>query len=653
MPITPIPLARDAGGHPYSPLYDDVYASRDGAAAQAQLVFLAGNGLPQAWRGREQFVVLETGFGLATNFLATWRAWRADGARSRRLHFVSVEMHPLQIEDLLSAAPAELQPLAQRLAGRWPLAMEGLHRLEFDDGAVVLTLALGDARDVVPQLVVGADALYLDGFAPDRNPQLWEPALLKAVARCARPGATLATWCTARAVRDALADAGFELQLVPGFGRKRHMLTGRYAPRWRTRRHEPSQVRSGERSALVIGAGLAGSTCAEALVRRGWQVQVIDGGSPAVASASSLPWGLLHPQFAVDDAPLARLTRAGVAATHAALARTLDPQARHDGRIVAHRGGVLQLADDDECLQRWRTAIRELGLPTQFVQACDVDEALSRVGLRPRRGGIWWPQGARVSPQRWRAALLAGSTLRSGVAHSLSMEVDGRQWRVCDAGGRELARAPVAVVAAALSSPALVGSAFMRVRPVRGRITQIAADALHSLRAPLTGDGYLMQDPDGGAWVGATYETALPDEREGEGAPLSDEQATAGNLRRIGALLADAPSVTAIGVFDALRCVAHDRLPLAGSLADEQAASASAAALRGAHLADVPRRPGLYATFALGSRGLALAPLLAETIAAQIEGEPLPLPRDLAAQVDPARSLLQALRHARVGGPGR
>lgn len=645
MPVTPIPLARDADGHPCSTLYGDVYASRDGAAAQARHVFLNGNGLPDRWRGRDQFAVLETGFGLGTNFLATWQAWHDDAARCGRLHFVSVEKHPLSAEALLSAASSELQPLARRLARQWPLPIEGLHRLEFDGGAVVLTLALGDARDAVPQLVVGADAIFLDGFAPDRNPQMWEPALLKAVARCARAGATLATWCTARLVRDALAQAGFDLQLAAGFGRKRDMLTGRYAPRWRTRRHEPPAARHGGRSALVVGAGLAGSACAHALVRRGWQVQVIDDGiSAGHPPASALPWGLLHPHLAVDDAPLARLVRAGVAATHAALARTLSDACRHEGEPVARTTGLLQLAGDEAELLRWRVAIDELRFPSAHVQACDADTASAYVGLRTSRGGLWWPQGALISPRRWRHALTAQCTLLPGRAHAVQADTDGR-WQVVDDDGGVLGRAPVVIVAAALSSPVLVGSATPRVHPVRGRITQLHAGALRSLRAPVAGDGYLMHDPDGGAWIGATYETALPGDAS-DGA-LSDGQATAGNLRRAAALLAEPLSAAAIGTFDAVRCVAHDRLPLAGALADEPAALANARALRGAHLADLPRRVGLHASYALGSRGLALAPLLGDMIAAQIEGEPLPLPRDLAAQVDPARFLLHALRHGR------
>ncbi len=179
--LQPVRLERDAAGHPVSTLYGDVYASRAGPLGQAEHVFLGGCGLPVTWRGRHQFVVLETGFGLGLNFMATWQAWRDDAQRPARLHYVAVELHPVTAEDLGAAAAAALAPLAQALALQWPPPLTGLHRLEFEGGRVVLTLALGDARRLLPQLVVGADAIYLDGFAPARNPQMWEPALLRAI----------------------------------------------------------------------------------------------------------------------------------------------------------------------------------------------------------------------------------------------------------------------------------------------------------------------------------------------------------------------------------------------------------------------------------------------------------------------------------------
>ena len=637
-------LAFDASGFPYSERYGDIYASREGALGQARHVFLAGNRLPERWRGRDQFVVLETGFGIGTNFLATWQQWRDDVQRCKRLHFVSIERHPLAAADLTAAAPAELRALAQQLAACWPLPMPGLHRREFEDGGIVLTLALGDARVIARRLGVGADAIFLDGFAPDRNPEMWDASLLKAIARCARPEATLATWTTARHVRDALASCGFVIEARPGFGRKREMLTARYAPEWKVRRHDPPGTYRGERSALVIGAGIAGSACAEALARRGWSVRVIERAAQPAGSGSSMPAGLLHPVLAVDDAILARLVRAGVALAEVALARAA-PGGFHGSTAVWRRDGAAQLADDAETWSRWRSAIERQGLPPEFVELCDASALRDRIGLMPQRGGLWWPRATTVAPAQWCRALLAapGIDVTLGAA-ARRLRHDEGGWHVFDAEGRLLGNAAVVVVACANEAPALLQS-DVALQSVPGRLTLLDSTSLGALQAPMTGDGYLLRGPAGQWAVGATYESPLP-ESLGQ-AVLSDDEAMASNLVRLSRLLKDTPDVTPRVNVAGVRCVARDRLPLAGPAVDEARAWQLRSDLRGAHLVDLPRHAGLYGCYALASRGLTLAPLLAELIAAQIEGEPLPIERELAEAVDPARFLLRAVRRGR------
>ena len=252
-PLVPAEPAFDAAGTPYSPEYGDIYHSADSGPGQARHVFLGGNDLPARWSGERVFTIVETGFGLGVNFLATWDAWRADSRRPERLHFVSVEKHPFTREGLagLHARYAEFAPLAAQLQSAWPLPLPGMHRLEFEGGRVLLTLAFADAADILPQLRLAADAFYLDGFAPDRNPDMWSPEMMKALARIARNGATLATYTTARAVRDALAAAGFTPELRTGFGRKRNMLAARYSPQ-RTARHGlPAPKSWSERRAIA------------------------------------------------------------------------------------------------------------------------------------------------------------------------------------------------------------------------------------------------------------------------------------------------------------------------------------------------------------------------------------------------------------------
>jgi tRNA 5-methylaminomethyl-2-thiouridine biosynthesis bifunctional protein len=510
--------------------------------------------------------------------------------------------------------------------------LSGLHRLSFESDAVTLTLGLGDARAIVPDLMLGADAFYLDGFAPDRNPEMWEAPLLKALARLARPGATLATWSAARAVRHALAAGGFEVALNEGFGAKRQMLVARYAPRYRTRRHEPPSAYAGARYAVVIGAGLAGCCSARALARRGWRVDVLDEAPQPACGASALPSGLLHPILSCDDSYAARLMRAGFLLGR----RQLDQLPGVEPLMSAT--GVLQMAADGLDETSWPELLQRQRWPAGFVRWCAAGEAREAVGLAPRRGGLWFADGAVISAAAWCRAMLAAEPairLHTG-CHATRIATQASSWQIERAGAPPL-RAPIVVVAAAMQAPRLMESRFAPVRAIRGRITRLAAGELARLHAGIAGQGTLVPGLDGHAAVGATYEPV-----EGQEPGISPQTAHEGNLQRLAQLLAQPTVVRIDGMFDAIRCVAPDRNPLAGPAGDERVAPS--AGLHGAHLADLPRRAGLYCNFALGSRGLALAPLLGELIAAQIEGEPAPIERSLAGSIDPARFLLRRLR---------
>ena len=216
-------------GVPYSEAYRDVYHSAGGGPEQARHVFLGGNGLPQRWRARESFTIVETGFGLGVNFLATCAALLGDAKAPERLDYVSAEKHPLARDDLAAALARYPELRADELIALWPTPVEGVHRARLARGRIELTLLLGDALEWLPRIDVRADAFYLDGFAPERNPELWSAGIARELARLAAPGATLATWTVAREVRERLAAAGFEVEKRPGFGRKREMLAGRYA----------------------------------------------------------------------------------------------------------------------------------------------------------------------------------------------------------------------------------------------------------------------------------------------------------------------------------------------------------------------------------------------------------------------------------------
>ena len=222
-------IAFSPEGIPWSAAFGDIYHTSDGGLGQIEHVFMAGNGLPLRWRNRGSFTILETGFGLGLSFLATWHAWRHDPQRGDKLRFISVEKYPFAPADLerLHRDWPQFAELSAQLVAAWPPLVEGQHELVLDAGRVTLTLLLGDALEQLPRLTAQADAIYLDGFAPSKNPAMWSRQLFAELARLAAADCTLATWTVAGQVRRDLQAARFTVAKTRGFGGKRQMLAGR------------------------------------------------------------------------------------------------------------------------------------------------------------------------------------------------------------------------------------------------------------------------------------------------------------------------------------------------------------------------------------------------------------------------------------------
>ena len=638
-PVVPAELAFAGDGIPYSPAYGDVYHSAHGGLAQTRHVFLAGNELPVRWMGVGRFVILESGFGLGLNFLATWQAWRESGARGR-LHFVSVEKHPFRRDDLagLLAAYPESKSLADQLLRQWPPLTPGFHRLHFDDGRVTLTLLLGDAQALLPQLSATVDAVFLDGFAPAKNPDLWSPALLATVTRLCRDRATLATWSVAGELRHALENLGWRLERRPGFATKREMLagirTGAVSP---APTIEPGANTTG-RSAIVIGAGLAGTAISERLAARGWQVELFERHAQPAQEASGNPSGILLPQLAKDDALAARLSRAcylyALRRLHELAAVRWSPC------------GVLQIARDGAHEDLQRRTVDELNLPADFADFLDCSAAKDIVGREVVHGGWWFPGGGWVSPASvCRALLAAGATsIRAHFATevaALRQTTDG--WLALAADGSLLAAAPHLVLANAQAANRLLAQP-LPLTPIRGQISYLPQRVVDAMEPPLRHvicrAGYVTPPSAGTVCFGASFDSG----DSNLGIRAADH---AGNLQRLEELLPGATQGIDPAQLDGrvgLRSAARDRLPLIGPLPDTNAIAGRALTLE-----TLPRLKGLHALLGLSARGMVWAPLAAELLASQLNGEPLPVESDLVGAVDPGRFHLRALRRGKAG----
>ena len=650
-PVVAAEIVVDDDGTPRSKSYDDVYHPRSGALAQARHVFLAAGALAERWHGRDRFVVLETGFGLGNNFLATWDAWRRDPGQPRRLHFVSIdESPPTGIGLAAIARDPALAPLAAELARRWPPLTCNLHRIAFDDDAVELLLAFGAASAWLPQLAADVDAFFLDGFAPARNPAMWEPRIFKALARLAAPDATVATWSAARAVRDGLASAGFAVERAAGSDGKRDSTRARFAPRAPRRAALPHAATqpsasgiastTGAADVVVVGAGLAGCAVAAALARHGVRALVLERNAEVAAEASGNAAAIFHGVVHRDDGRYARFHRAAALAAADAVRDATD---RHGVRGSA--GGLLRLETRLD-LAAMRELVAAQGLPGDWVVALDA-EAASRIGGVPIAFPAWhYPGGGWVDPRALANAWLRrASGLRLGCAAGSLRRVAGR-WVVASPDAQAIAEADTVVVCDG-SGSALLGAPAWPVRRQRGQTTAVAAEMLGAVpRIPIAGNGHVVPPLDGRVWTGTS--TAWDDE-DIDLRPSEQRR----NLERLARLLgsARAPEIRTLAGRVAFRWTSADRLPIAGPVP----ASIAAASIAGCEdLASgrldrtrlVERAPGLFVCAALGSRGVASASLAAGIVAAQIAGAPLPAEVDLVEAIDPARFAVRRFRRA-------
>jgi len=585
-PLVPARLAfKD--GIPYSEAFGDVYHSAAGGPGQAAHVFLDGNGLPQRWAGRRRFVILETGFGAGLNFLATWQAWRRDPRRCERLHFVSVEKHPLTLEDaqLFHESFLELRSEAAELRARWPLLVPGAQRVELDGGRVVLTLFHSDVK-VLRDLRLAADAVYLDGFSPARNPEMWSAQLMRSVSRLCGEGATLATWSVAAPVREALERTGFAVEKRPGFGHKREMLVARSTKGT----NHPGK----ERKAVVIGAGLAGAAVCERLCARGWEVELHERHPKPAQEASGNHAGTFHPLATPDDNVMARVSRAGFLIS---LSRWKElPDLRWDPC------GVLQLARTAKEESSQQRAVA--GWPADYAQYVTREEAARHAGVPVPAGGLWFPQSGWIQPQSLVRAQLAacGDLLHKRFSSEL----------------KALPETPVVILANSGDAPKLQAVPHLRLRRVRGQLTHVPAARIEPPHVVVLRGGMVLPPVDGVCVVGASYD--IDDE---DAAPREDSHA--GNLERLEQVLSQKVEKASLEGRVAFRAVTPDRLPVVGKIAE-----------------------GVYGAFAYGSRGLVWAALAAELIACELEGEPLPVEGALADALSPSRFARRAAARSRL-----
>lgn len=649
-------------GQPISQQFDDPYFSVDNGLAESRYVFIAHNGLLERWQhwpwaDTASFNIVETGFGTGLNFLATWQAWREylacefiSSPTSARpwLHFSSIEKYPLnhaQLKQALALWP-ELSELSSLLLQQYPTPKAGVHHLIWPAEKLSLTLWFADIKEALPQLSVPVHAWYLDGFAPSKNPEMWNDSLFHGMRRLSQSAhfqqpilyPTVATFTAAGIVKRGLQGAGFKLKKQAGFGRKRDMLTGVYyfqqGPEqpshcwqkpWLARSFKPVH------KVAVIGAGLAGCYSARALAERGIAITLFDPKGVAQA-ASGNPQGGVYLKLNANDSALESQFQLQ------AFDYALQSFKRYLGEGSSdnphwQQCGLLQLAFDEKEQQRQTNYVQTHGDNNQLFTVVNAQQASELAGVELNQGGFFFPQAGWANPQALCKKLLEHPLIQfqQQAIHQLD-ELTNQFDHI--------------IVATATNTATLLPTQHLPSKTIRGQLTYLQAERLPKFKTVLSGACYLSPIQKQTLHLGATYDAkdSNPDLSE------QDHLANLNNLAGLGPSfqqLAQQGLKAVVGGRVGFRCSAPDYLPMVGALSQDGAAIEAFRVLEKDSKAipkvAMPQHNNIWLNIAHGSKALVSAPLCAEILACHITGAALPVSLDIAEALWPGRFLMRDL----------
>ena len=641
---------------PVSDKFDDVYFSNQDGLAETHYVFLEGNQLWERWVNYQEahFVIAETGFGTGLNFFAVstlFHEFRQKYPDSplERLYFISFEKYPLPLDALQQAhlAYPQFSRLAQHLQQHWLNPIQGCYRFHFDE--TTLDLWFGDVAENLPQLgdyINGKiDAWFLDGFAPSKNPDMWNEQLYQQMFRFTKPQGTFATFTAASAVRKGLENAGFNIKKRKGFGKKRECLSGQKTQEKPTAlstpwfHSQPANLK--EQDIAIIGGGIASLCTAISLVKRRAKITIYCEDEQTALNASGNKQGAFYPQLSDDNERNIRFYIHAFAYGHQFLQWAIQQQIEFEHEFY----GVALCAYNDKTESKLNK-IAELNLPSDLYQSLNQSELSEKVGLPLPFGGGFIPLGAWLAPRQLVQHAFAFLE-KQGVQIKTSQKVTALSqtengWQIKTAENETFCH-EVVVLANGHKLTEFEQTQKLPLYPVRGQVSQIpTSENLLKLKTVLCYDGYLtpVDQAKASHCIGASHvrdnatrEFSLTEQQENQQKiqqnipeEWTKEVDTSGNLARIG-----------------VRCSVRDLTPMMGAIPHFSAQQTQYQNLfnlrrRKQPIEQAENYPNLYLIGALGSRGLTSAPFLSETLASLIYGEPLPMSEDLIHNLMPNRS---------------
>ncbi|OOH91780.1 bifunctional tRNA (5-methylaminomethyl-2-thiouridine)(34)-methyltransferase MnmD/FAD-dependent 5-carboxymethylaminomethyl-2-thiouridine(34) oxidoreductase MnmC [Pasteurellaceae bacterium 15-036681] len=631
---------------PVSEQFDDIYFSTLDGLQESLYVFQEGNQLWEKWQKHhhEHFVIAETGFGTGLNFLAVaerFQQFRAEypQAKLQRLYFISFEKFPLRSEQLADIHQnyPQFATFSQQLTACWQPRQVGCQRYHFEH--IYLDIWFGDMADNLPQLGdyynEQIDSWFLDGFSPDKNPEMWNEHLYNQMFRLTRKGGSFATFTASSNVRRGLQAVGFEVKKRKGFGKKREMLWGEKPLTSQSSTlafpyfYQHNQV--DVEDIAIVGGGVASLCVALSLLERGKKVTLYCKDEQLAKNASGNKQGAIYPQLSDDDE---RNVRFYVHSFDYALQRLA--QLTKVVEFEQNLSGVALYAYNEK-IEKKLQKMAEQGWDSELYHLCDAKQLSEKLGLSVPNGGAFIPQGGWLSPvQLVQNGFHYLSSLGLNIVLNHLVQdiqfIDGKwQWQY---EGKTFAHQTV-ILANGHTLKTFEQAEGIPLYPVRGQVSQIpSTPQLEQLKCVVCYDGYLtpMSPSRHTHCIGASH---IRDNAD-EAFSLEEHQQNIAKFQQnLSACdwtqgIELSQNLAKVGIRSAFR----DRVPMVGAVPNYQKQKEQYTNLynqlrRREYVAQAECYPNLYMVNGLSSRGLTTAPLLGELLASQICNEPLPLSQDI------------------------
>jgi tRNA 5-methylaminomethyl-2-thiouridine biosynthesis bifunctional protein len=728
-------------GQPISNHFDDIYFSTENGLAETNYVFLQQNHLQQRFSNLSEnsvFTVAETGFGTGLNFLACCALWEQTAPKTAQLHFVSTEKYPLTKHTIAQAATLwpELQIHTSSLLKVYPNTIPLNQTIRSTEQAdyyrfqvtptIYLSLLIGDATLGLKQLLArtlletetpdtlpaetqnskptsyetdsrqwrGVDAWFLDGFSPSKNPDMWTPELFTTIKKLSYIKTTIATFTAAGVVKRGLLSEGFTLKKVPGYGKKREMLTAEYpqqSAQKNTPTHQnltneidttspPKKIKTTQRLSTwalinnyqtvptgkhiaIVGGGLAGCHTAHALAKKGYQVTLFEKADTLAAEASGNAQGIVYGKLSASGDPLGEMNRYSLRYAQSFYSDYWRRDSKHpatnnkedkNNSDAGNACGVLQLSLTQKIQQAHQKIAGEVVNDTDNLRHVSAEEASVIANTRIDYPALYFPKLGWINPPKLCEWLIQHPNI-SIVSHTKITELQqhGTHWRlhtrstVNDNSSTQIFDA--VVIANAYDATQFTQTNTLPVKQIRGQVSHYpSTDISEQLNTVVCGKAYIAPASQGNHCLGASFNLhndnpALdPIDHQHNIHNIAQQTPDIINSHDYISTNHDIKQKTAkLDGRASFRCVTPDYLPIVGAVPIDVELHTHFGALRknGRQTINIAGSyyPRLYINIGHGSRGLAYTPLCSEILANLIQGSPPPIPQYLIQKLSPAR----------------